>query len=471
LWRAIHLLTLTCVLAVALASDGVIAQIAAPPPPVPSRYPVPTYEEDWRRLAEPDQSDDAWDPLKFIPLTQDRASFLSFGGEARATYERFGNQNFGLSEPSPHGYMLQRYLLHGDVHVRRRVRAWTELNSSFESGRVGGPRPVIDRNGFDVHQGFVETTVASRALLVRVGRQEIAIGSGRLYALREGANVPLSFDGVRAIVRQSTWRMDLWAARPVINRTGLFDDRSSRQFQVWGTYASRPPSEAHPVGIDAYYLGLDRGNARFDQGIAHETRHTVGGRIWRQGPWGYDCEAMFQVGRFGGGDIRAWRGVGNLSRIWSDAKWRPRVDAIVDVASGDTNPRDRDLQTFNAFFQSGTYSGRAQLLGPNNSIRLEPTITMTPRPSIVATAGWAFYWRQSVHDGLYGIPGNLVVPSNDAPGRFEGSRPTLQIDWSLSRHLSSHINYIYVFNGEFEQASVHGTPAMSFISTWLTYRF
>jgi len=63
------------------------------------------------------------------------------------------------------------------------------------------------------------------------------------------------------------------------------------------------------------------------------------------------------------------------------------------------------------------------------------------------------------------------VPGNDVPGRFEGSRPTLQIDWSLSRHLSWHVNDIYVFNGEFEQASVHGTSTMSFISTWLTYRF
>lgn len=222
---------------------------------------------------------------------------------------------------------------------------------------------------------------------------------------------------------------------------------------------------------DAYYLGLDRRDARFDQGTGHETRHTVGGRIWHQRDWGYDCEAMFQFGRFGAGDIRAWRAVGNLSHTWSGAAWKPRADAVIDIASGDRNPHDRDLQTFNAFFQSGTYSGRAQLLGPNNSIRLEPTVTLSPRPAIVATAGWGFYWRQSARDGLYGIPGNLVVPSNNVPGRFEGSRPTMQIDWSQSRHLSSHVNYIHVFNGEFEQASVHGTATMSFISTWLTYRF
>jgi alginate export protein len=45
--------------------------------------------------------------------------------------------------------------------------------------------------------------------------QEIALGSGRMYALREGPNVPLSFDGVRAIAHAGRWRLDAWVARPV----------------------------------------------------------------------------------------------------------------------------------------------------------------------------------------------------------------------------------------------------------------
>jgi hypothetical protein len=444
------------------------------PPPAPSLYPLPTYDEDWRRLARSDQSDDLWDAVKFIPFAASQSSFLSLGGEARATYERFGNQDFGLSTASPDGYVLQRYLLHADVHAGQRVRVWTELNSSFEAGRVGGPRPVLDKNALDIHQAFVEAIVlpgAASSFMVRAGRQEIAIGSGRMYSLREGPNVPFSFDGIRLTARTGAWRLDGWAARPVINRNGIFDDGSHRQFEVWGAYASRPPSGTQSVGIDGYYLGLDRLKARFDQGIADETRHTIGARIWRQRAWGYDGEAMFQFGRFGTGDIRAWRVVANGSHIWSGATWKPRVDGVLDIASGDRNPRDPDLQTFNALFQSGTYSGRAQLLGPNNSIRLEPTVALNPSPSVAIAAGWGFYWRESVHDGLYGIPGQLIVPGNGAPGRFEGSRPTVQVDWQLSRHLSAHVNYIYVFNGRFEEASVHGTSTMSFISPWLTYRF
>jgi hypothetical protein len=39
---------------------------------------------------------------------------------------------------------------------------WTELNSSFENGRVGGPQPVIDEDKLDLHQGFVEFEIIER---------------------------------------------------------------------------------------------------------------------------------------------------------------------------------------------------------------------------------------------------------------------------------------------------------------------
>ena len=148
-----------------------------------------------------------------------------------------------------------------------------------------------------------------------------------------------------------------------------------------------------------------------------------------------------------------------------------RASVVLDVASGDQNPADPNLETFNALFQSGTYSGRAQLLGPSNSIRFEPTVTFAPARQLLASAGFGFYWRQSVFDALYGIPGQVVVPSNGVTDRYEGCRPNVQIDWQLTRHLSAHVNCIYAFNGRFEERSVGATRTMSYVSPWVTYRF
>ena len=210
------------VVLVVLAVLAVSRTAAQTRPTDPDRkYPLPTYAEDWRFLSDPDRHADPWDRFKYVPLAD--GTFVSFGGEARETYERFGNEDFGLSLPSPNVYLLQRYLLHADIHVGSRLRLWTEFNSSFENGRAGGPRPVVDEDKLDLHQGFVEFGITQRSDIsahIEVGRQEIAVGSGRLYALREGPNVPLSFDGLRAIAQTGSWRFDAWAARPVTTTRG-----------------------------------------------------------------------------------------------------------------------------------------------------------------------------------------------------------------------------------------------------------
>jgi hypothetical protein len=443
---------------------------------VPHVYRLPHYEEDWSSLRDSSQSTYWLDPIKYVSLGEDGDSYASFGGEIRETYERFRNPNFGLQPPDPDGYLLERYLLHADVRFGDSARAFVEVVSALENWRVGGPRPIVDEDKLDFHQGFVDVSFGSSQHgkgVVRVGRQEMPLGSGRLVALREGTNVPFSFDGVRTSLHAASWDIDVFATKPVANKPGIMDDPAQAGTWFWGIYSGRPVEvSGHPAQFDLYYLGLDRNPATFNQGKAHETRHTLGARIWNlKGAWHYDAEGMFQFGSFGAGSIRAWRIASDTSFGFDSVRWQPRIGFEADVASGDRDPGNPSLQTFNALFQSGTYSGRAQILGPANTIRLEPSIKATPRPGVSVSAGWGIYWRESIHDGLYGIAGNLLVPGGTTFARFEGTRPIVELDWQASRHLSVHLNYIYVFNGPFGQAAIHGTSSMSYVSPWVTYEF
>jgi Alginate export len=392
-------------------------------------------------------------------------------------YERFRNPNFGLQPRDPDGYLLQRYLVHADLHVKEWMRAYVEVLSTLENWRVGGPRPTVDEDKFDVHQAFLDFYLGqgeNEQSVVRFGRQEMVLGSGRLVALREGTNVPFSFDGIRAKFRRGSWTLNAFATKPVQNRIGILDDRPQAGTWFWGVYSSRAVHRigGHASNFDLYYLGLDRNPGLFNQGSAQETRHTLGARIWNfEGAWNYDAEGISQFGTFGRGEIRAFRAATDTSYGFASARWQPRLGFAADVASGDRDASHPNLQTFNALFQSGTYSGKAQILGPANTIRIEPSLKASPRAAVLISAGWGFYWRESIHDGLYGIAGNLLVPGNTSRARYEGSRPILQTDWQVNRHLSAHVNYIYVFNGPFGQQAIHGTSGMSYVSPWLTYEF
>jgi hypothetical protein len=439
-------------------------------------YYLPHYEEDWSDVRDPSHSATWLDAMKYVVPGENGASYVSFGGEIRETYERFHNPDFGLQPQDPNGYLLQRYLVHADVHERDFMREYVELLSAVENWRTGGARPFVDEDKLDFHQGFLDLNVGrkpDRRVVVRMGRQEMVLGSGRLVALREGTNVPFSFDGIRTLLRTRTWNLDIFATKPVLSNAGIVDDVPQAGSWFWGVYSSRALRvRGHQSQTDIYYLGFDRNPAKFNQGSAKEIRHTVGGRIWDlKGAWNYDVEGIFQFGSFGNGDIRAWRIASDTSYELASLQWQPRFGFAADLASGGRDLSNSNLQTFNALFQSGTYSGRAQILGPANTIRIEPSIKVTPHSGITLSGGWGFYWRESIHDGLYGIAGNLLFPGNAASARYEGSRPIFEVDWQVNRHLSAHLNCIYVFNGPFGQQSIHGTSGMSYLSPWVIYEF
>ena len=177
------------------------------------------------------------------------------------------------------GYWLQRYMFHVDTRVSRRLRLYGELKSGIEVGRAGGPRPP-DEDQLDVHQGFID--VSFGPLTVRVGRQELAFGSQRLVAVREGPNMRQTFDAVDLVVVRGRWRVDGLGAGYVSTEDGLFDDSAHTGRSLWGVYAVRSLDQADTKGMDLYYLGYRRTKATFDQGKGREVRHSWGARLWNR---------------------------------------------------------------------------------------------------------------------------------------------------------------------------------------------
>ena len=395
-------------------------------------------------------------------------SALSAGGEVRQEYEWFANEEWGAEVPDHNGYWLQRYMLHVDARLSRRVRLYGELKSGIEAGRAGGPR-ASDEDRLDLHQAFVD--VSFDRMTVRVGRQELAFGSQRLVSFREGPNMRQSFDGGSVVVQRGRWRADGFGTRYVSTETGVFDDSSDTGRSLWGVYAVRSLGQDGTKGIDLYYLGYRRTAATFDQGRGRELRHSWGTRVWKTSTAiDYNFEAVIQTGRFANVTIRAWAIGSDTGYRIETAPGRPRLGLRANVTSGDGDRNDDRLGTFNPLFPRGGYFGLIASAGPSNQMDLHPLLTLNPRDDLTVTTGWLFFWRHRMDDGIYTTSGTLLRSAEGTRSRFVGHSPGIEARWQVKEYLSLTGNASIFTAGPFIRES---GPARTirFLAGWATYRF
>src|SRR5215469_11170246 len=247
-------------------------------PVAPDRtYTLMSSDEDWSFLRDPALRQDFWDPIKYIRLRSHRDDwYLSIGGETRQAAERIGNDQWVT--PYQNFFFLQRYMAHFDVHYGKHFRTFIQLKSGIETFRYGGPRP-IDEKRLDFEAGFLDVGAGGEQdwIALRVGRQELNYGIGRLVAVREGPNVRQSFDGFKIMSRVGPWHIDAFAVRPAFDRFGFFDNTPDNQTGFWGIYSTRPLRRN--VSMDLYYLGINTKQTTYQRGTAHELRHTLGARL------------------------------------------------------------------------------------------------------------------------------------------------------------------------------------------------
>jgi Alginate export len=425
--------------------------IAAQEPDRPT-YRRLRYEEDWSVLRDPARRTEPLDRLKYIPLTADGWAWLSLGGEIRERYEYTHDPTWGQDPQDEHGVLLQRYTLHTDLHLGPNLRVFEELLSALANGRAGGASPV-DEDQFDILQAFFDLSldvIEGARGTVRIGRQEVSLGSGRLVDIRAGPNVPRSFNGARVFATlPGGWRVDGLVTRPTEIRSGVFDDKVDDSQALWGVYALGPLFDL-PTSLDAYYLGYHNAHATYQQGTATETRHTLGVRVWgERSGWDWNWELIGQLGTFGNGHIAAWSVASETGYTWGSLPWTPRLGLKANVASGDRNPADRNLQTFNPLYPRGNYFSELSLLGPRNFYNLHPSLTVSPRPRLALTMDVDCFWRLEATDGVYNPSGQLLRSGAGSQAHYVATELSLNAAWQVTRSVALTAIYSHSFPGPF----------------------
>jgi hypothetical protein len=373
----------------------------------------------------------------------DRAVGVDLGLDARLRYEFVDPTAFGRGPQDRDGFLLWRVspTLRWRLDAHWRIEA--QVSAAGELGRNGGARPA-DRNDLDLTQAFVEWRSGRGGdIRVRAGRQEIALGSGRLLAASDGANVRRRFDGALGEWRREPWTLIAVAAAPVRVAPGSFDDR--RVDGAWlagiGAIRTRPQGSA-----GAYLLRTRRTDAAFGSGPGART--TLGARWQHRSETGsVEIEALLQRGQAASRQIRGWAVAGDtrttLARI---GRARLRAGLSASVASGDRDPADGRIEGFDPLFPNPVYTGSFPLIGPANLAAIDPGLALEWSDGARLGLDVALMRRLTSRDAVYAFSGQPIALDGD--DRNVGALWALSGRLPLSEHLSLDATLAHLQGGK-----------------------
>lgn len=425
--------------------------------------------EDYGFLRDPARRGDWSDAYKFVPLSSDGDSYLSFGGEVRERVEIYHAPRFGLAGGSDDTYLLQRILAHADLRIGTGVRVFAQLGAHEAYAKKAVNLAPPDDDSLDVHQLFVEVRPAQGAV-VRIGRQEMIFNPlQRFVSFRDGTNVRQNFDGGRLSLNRGATRVDAFLNSPVTLRREEFDNSRNRDHLFGGLYVSHKTGPQRSRSLDAYYFMLDR-NVFAGPGSGDDTRHNLGVRYaGTRGAVDWDAEGVYQFGNSLARDVRAWAGSVDLGYTLRASSLKPRLGLRFDSGSGDDDAADGEVNSFYPLFPSGPYFNEANLTSWTNLLAIRPSVRLQPTPKLTVIGAAQLKWRQDRDDAVYLGPSNPLVATRANRAREIGQVYTLDANYQLNRNIALRAYYLHHTDGE--AIARAGGEAVNFGMASVTLRF
>lgn len=429
----------------------------------PPRFPYPPfalmspsfYDADFRYLDDPSNTQhDLFDALHRIHLGD---NFLfSTGGNAWFRYmHELGSRLSGKDN----NYDLFRARVYGDLWYKDRLRVYAEFITAQSFDQDLKPLS-IDRNYADILNLFADLKVADidgYPTYLRVGRQEMLLGSQRLISALDWANTRRTFDGVRLFRQGEKFDFDLFCVSPVKVNNHQIDSHDNNQVFAGAWFTYRPEKGTF---FDLYYLFLDNTNkaapavgaGAFPLALAPYNVHTLGTRYaGDKNNFLWDVEAMLQLGNRGKQDTTAGSATVGGGYNFKCAPLNPTVWVYFDYASGDRSPNANDYNTFNQLFPFGHYYlGFQDFVGRQNIQDLNAHLYLYPTKWITLNAQWHHFRLDSANDALYNAGG---APSRISPTGAAGKNVGNEIDLLANFHVGPHsdvlVGWSKLFAGDF----------------------
>ncbi len=431
------------------------------------------YNEDYSYLDEfPEaRQHDPWLNLKNIDLG-DRWR-LDFGGEFRLRAENRTNPFFGLTDETSDTQQNYRWLLHANVRFGKLFRIFAEGIFAHVESQDGPFQPTQENHG-DIQQLFIDVRPLGEEtpFTLRLGRQELYYGHDRMIGAFEWISTRRRFDGVKVFYHTDNWDVDVFAVRPVrVERTA--GDDWNDEYNFYGVYTTFRPFAGH--GLDLYAFHSDRSDHVENPNghIGGRSVTTAGTRIWGElDGWDYDIEAAGQWGQWAGDTVQATFIEADFGYKF-DHPWYPRIGTGLGWASGDDDPFDRHVGTWDQLF---TYDhvciSFQDLVGRQNLTRYYLSLEAWPTSKFKASVFYHLYWLNEETDYYYNAGASPVLRDPYGHGGKElGQALELQLEYHIDVHASIMAVYSHFWDGGFFHSVVGDDDDPDLFFLQFRYRF
>lgn len=414
------------------------------------------------------------------------------GGDVRARIEIkddagvVPNTDFidGLAESRGAAYLRER------AHIGYRA-PW--FGAFAEARNASGHDDDAGDDAFDLTQAYLSFGNAKEfPLTAKLGRQELVYGDERFVGKGDWNNTGRTFDAARLRLENSFGWVDAFVGRVVLIDDNNFNVSNDYDY-LSGIYASS--SKLMPwQETQAYFLARNYGNqapnaigpGRPGSPSTQRDIYTLG-TLWKSapdafGPWDYSFEAALQFGSVYNRaqdarlDQQSYGIFASAGYTWKEAWAQPRVGIGYEHGSGDSDPTDGKVETFENLF--GTLHrpyGLMDLSGARNMHIPKITFTLKPVKGLTLNADLLGNFLDDTNDFFYpesGSPRNGngygIHPNYHS---YVGTELDLYANYKLSNWANYQLGYGHFFVGDYVKSSVDATTDADWLYAQVLFTF
>ena len=426
------------------------------------------------------------------PIEQPLLSFCDgmvvFDVQERARWEiRENNFDFNdnVRSLTDDNWVLQRFRIGMMIKPTNWLKLYVQGQDSREwlSDRpdIPGVLAAEGDDPFDLRQAYIEIGNTKEIPWgVKVGRQVLSYGDERLIGAFDWNNIGRTFDAVKLSYKTPTWWVDAFASTVVTphregyNQSDFYNGNETEREQVFsGVYFSTTALEFQTTDLYALHLHEEQvfTSSNFltfglrikskpgyfaDQepaGYSKDGKTVVAPAVIKPIGFDYDAELAFQTGEVRDLDLTAFAAHAGVGYTF-DTSWLPRLGLAYNYGSGDGDPTDSDIETFqNLFPTNHKFYGQMDVFSWQNMHDLEVSFKFSPAKKINVKAEYHAFWLASTDDVWYRANGTTAVRPLNAAARsasnYAGSEVDLTIQYAATKWLALEAGYSHFFAGDY----------------------